>query len=70
MKLTGINQLWVANITYVRLKGEFVTLEALRSCFFENNVNEQRHSSELLGKGTQSASPSPGRNPCREMQRR
>ena len=24
MKLTGINQLWVADITYVRLKAEFV----------------------------------------------
>jgi transposase InsO family protein len=26
MKLTGINQLWVADITYVRLKAEFVYL--------------------------------------------
>ena len=51
---------------YVRLKGEFVTLEALRSFFFENNMKEQRHSSELLGKGTQtpSPSPSPDPNPC------
>lgn len=32
--------------------------------FFENNVNEQRDSSELLGKRTQSPSPSPGPNPC------
>jgi transposase InsO family protein len=29
MKLTGINQLWVADITYVRLKAEFVYLKEL-----------------------------------------
>jgi len=29
MKLTGINQLWVADITYVRLKGEFVYLAVI-----------------------------------------
>jgi len=28
MKLTEIHQLWVAEITYIRLKPEFVHLEA------------------------------------------
>ena len=30
MKLTGVNQLWVADITYVRLKAEFVYLAVIR----------------------------------------
>jgi transposase InsO family protein len=33
MKLTGINQLWVADITYVRLKGEFVYLAVILDGF-------------------------------------
>jgi transposase InsO family protein len=33
MKLTGINQLWVADITYVRLKGEFVYLAVILDSF-------------------------------------
>ena len=33
MKVTGINQLWVADITYVRLKGEFVYLAVILDGF-------------------------------------
>ena len=33
MKLTGINQLWVADITYVRLKTEFVYLAVILDGF-------------------------------------
>ena len=33
MKLTGINQLWVADITYIRLKKEFVYLAVVLDAF-------------------------------------
>lgn len=33
MKLTGINQLWVADITYIRLQGEFVYLAVVLDAF-------------------------------------
>ena len=33
MKLTGINQLWVADITYIRLQSEFVYLAVLLDAF-------------------------------------
>jgi putative transposase len=33
MKVTGINQLWVADITYVRLQGEFVYLAVILDGF-------------------------------------
>jgi transposase InsO family protein len=33
MKLTGINQLWVADITYIRLKWEFVYLAVILDAF-------------------------------------
>jgi transposase InsO family protein len=33
MKLTGINQLWVADITYIRLQREFVYLAAILDAF-------------------------------------
>ena len=29
MKLTGVNQLWVADITYIRLRNEFVYLAVI-----------------------------------------
>ncbi len=33
MQLTGINQLWVADITYIRLQGEFVYLAVILDAF-------------------------------------
>jgi transposase InsO family protein len=33
MRLTGINQLWVADITYIRLRGEFVFLAVILDRF-------------------------------------
>ena len=33
MKLTGINQLWVADITYIRLKSEFVYMAVVLDGF-------------------------------------
>ena len=33
LKLTGINQLWVADITYIRLQGEFVYLAVILDAF-------------------------------------
>jgi putative transposase len=33
MKLSGINQLWVADITYIRLKAEFVYLAVILDAF-------------------------------------
>jgi transposase InsO family protein len=38
MKLTGINQLWVADITYIRLKKEFVYLAVVLDAFSRNVV--------------------------------
>ena len=33
MKLSGINQLWVADITYIRLRAEFVYLAVILDAF-------------------------------------
>jgi putative transposase len=33
MRLTGINQLWVADLTYIRLRDEFVYLAVVLDCF-------------------------------------
>ena len=33
MKLTGINQLWVADITYIRLQQEFVYLAVILDAY-------------------------------------
>ena len=53
MTLTGINQLWVADITYVRLKGEFVYLAVILDSFSRKvvgwAVDPRRRSSHLTG---------------------
>jgi hypothetical protein len=41
MKLTGIDQLWVTNMTYIRLPGEFVYL-AMISDAFSQDVEARR----------------------------
>ncbi len=38
MKLTGINQLWVADITYIRLKAEFVYLAVILDSYSRKAV--------------------------------
>ncbi|MGC2808069.1 MAG: integrase core domain-containing protein, partial [Candidatus Acidiferrales bacterium] len=47
-----------------RNTGVAVDCRSATMVFFENNVNEQRGSRELQGKGTQSPSPSPDPNLC------
>ena len=42
MKLTGINQLWVADITYIRLKAEFVYLAVILDGFSRKVVGGHR----------------------------
>ena len=41
MKLTGIDQLWVADITYIRLKREFVYLAVILDAFSRKVVGWQ-----------------------------
>jgi hypothetical protein len=36
MKLTGIDQLWVTNMTYIRLPGEFVYLGMISDAFSQD----------------------------------
>lgn len=38
MKLSGMDQLWVADITYIRLKAEFVYLAVILDAFSRNVV--------------------------------
>jgi transposase InsO family protein len=38
MKLTGVNQLWVADITYIRLHGEFVFLAVILDAFSRKSI--------------------------------
>lgn len=41
MKLTGLNQLWVADITYIRLQGEFVYLAVILDAYSRKVVGWQ-----------------------------
>jgi hypothetical protein len=43
MKLSGINQLWVADITYIRLKAEFVYLAVILDGFSRKVVGWARN---------------------------
>ena len=51
--LTGLNQLWVADLTYIRLKGEFVYLAVILDSFSRKvvgwAVDPRRRSSHLTG---------------------
>jgi transposase InsO family protein len=38
MKLTGVNQLWVVDITYIRLLAEFVFLAVILDAFSRRGV--------------------------------
>jgi len=52
MKLTGIDQLWVADITYIRLRAEFVYLAVILDSFSRKVV--AGHWSERLAAGWRS----------------
>ena len=43
MKLTGMNQLWIADITYIRLKKEFVYLAVILDAFSRKVVAGTEH---------------------------
>jgi transposase InsO family protein len=67
MKLTGINQLWVADLTYIRLKGEFVYLAVILDAFSRKVVGwalDRTLKAELtiaaLNKAIESRKPLPG----------
>lgn len=67
MKLTGINQLWVADITYIRLKAEFVYLAVILDGFSRRVVGwtldrtlTARLTIGVLEQGIQERRPEPG----------
>lgn len=67
MKLTGINQLWVADITYIRLQREFVYLALILDVFSRKVVGwalEAKLQARLviaaLGQAVAERQPSPG----------
>jgi transposase InsO family protein len=67
MKLTAINQLWVADITYIRLKTEFVYLAVILDAFSRRVVGwtldrtlAARLTSEALQQAIEGRQPQPG----------
>ncbi len=67
MKLTAINQLWVADITYIRLKAEFVYLAVILDGFSRKVVGwaldrtlAARLTIGALGQAIESRQPEPG----------
>ena len=67
MKLTGIDQLWVADITYIRLRSEFVYLAVILDCFSRKVVGwkldrtlASRLATEPLEEAIASRKPLPG----------
>jgi transposase InsO family protein len=67
MKLTGIDQLWVADITYIRLLAEFVYLAVILDAFSRKVVGwmlertlTSRLATEALQKAIASRKPLPG----------
>lgn len=67
MAPTGINQLWVADITYIRLEQEFVYLAVILDAFSRRVIGwaldrtlEDKLTMEALGMALDSRSPAPG----------
>lgn len=67
MKLTAVDQLWVADITYIRLQGEFVYLAVILDGFSRKVVGwalDRKMTSELtktaLGRALAARQPAPG----------
>jgi transposase InsO family protein len=67
LQLTGLNQLWVADITYIRLRSEFVYLAVLLDAFSRKVVGWEldrtlatRLAKAALEKAIASRQPSPG----------
>ena len=67
MKLTGTNQLWVADITYIRLQGEFVYLAVILDGFSRKVVGWKldralmsRLADRRVGSGIETRSHPPG----------
>ena len=66
MQLTGINQLWVADITYIRLQREFVYLAVILDAFSRKVVGwalDRSLASRLTSRPSSRPSPHGSRRP-------